>query len=145
MRVKIISLTVLLLLTLGCRIRNAQNFQTYTLPSGKQVIVESVGKIYLEGYSEVRIHYDTKIPIMNKKLLRKEVEEVWSVFQKDVDDAEIERGQVQVTHYWLGDLGHADKVYFFHYNKQDGKWEPPISYAVHFNIRNGEWELIEED
>jgi hypothetical protein len=111
MRVKVIALTVLLLLTLGCRIRNTQNFQTYTLPYGKQVTAESVEKIHIEGYSDVRIHYDTNIPFMNKKLLRKEVEEVWSVFQKDVEDAEIERGQVQVTHYWLGDLGHAADVW----------------------------------
>jgi hypothetical protein len=145
MRGKVITLTSLLLLTLGCSIRNTQNFKTYTLPSGKQVTVESEAKIHIEGYSEVRIHYDTKLPIMNKKLLRKEVEEVWSLFQKDVDDAEIERGQVKVTDYWLGGLVHEDKLYFFHYNKQDGKWEPPVSYAVHFSLRKGEWEVVEED
>jgi hypothetical protein len=145
MRVKVITLALLLQLTPGSSTRNTQNFKTYTLPSGKQVTVESVVKVHTEGYSLFKLHYDTKLPIMNKKLLRKEVEEVWSVFQKDVEDDEIERGEVQVTHYWLGDWGHADKVYFFHYDKQGGKWEPSISYAVHFNLRKGEWELVEED
>jgi len=58
------------------------------------------------------MNYETEIPIENKQALRKEVDEIWSIFRKDVEKAEVNAGVIRATHYEGSGLirtGKADK------------------------------------
>lgn len=124
MRSKGICLAALLVFTIGCNGGNAQNSQTYKLPSGKQIKVNGVGKMnFPNGDSALVMNYETDIPIENKEALRKEVDEIWSVFQKDVEKAEVKAGVIRATHYEGSGLVRNGKGYGFVYVKgDDGKW-----------------------
>jgi hypothetical protein len=124
MRVNIIALAALLISTFGCCGRNAQNMRTYTLSSGKQVKVEGVKKMNFPNLSMVEIDYETEIPIEKKEALRKEVDEVWSIFQKDVEGAETKVGIIQATSCSLGGLVRQQARYGFLLSERDGKWHP---------------------
>jgi hypothetical protein len=124
MRVKIIFFALLLCFTFGCGGGNAQTSQTYKLPSGKQIKVNNVGKMnFPNGDSALVMNYETEIPIENKEELSKEVEEIWSVFQKDVEKAEVKAGVIRATHYEGSGVVRNGKGYGFVYVKgEDGKW-----------------------
>lgn len=124
MRVKTICLIALVIFSLGCSGGNAQNAQTYKLPSGKQIKVNGVGKMnFPNGDSALVLNYETEIPIENKEALRKEVAEIWSVFQKDVEKAEVKDGVIRATHYEGSGLVRNGKGYGFVFRKSDdGKW-----------------------
>jgi hypothetical protein len=124
MRVKLACLITLLIFTLCCSDGSAQNSKTYRLPSGKQIKVNSVGKMtFPNGDSALVMNYETEIPIEDKDSLRKEVDEIWSVFQKDVEKAEVKAGVIRATHYEGSGLVRNGKGYGFVYVKgDDGKW-----------------------
>lgn len=68
------------------------------------------------------IDYETEIPIENKEALRKEVDEIMSVFRKDVEDAKAKTVIIDAIHYWLGGLVRQDKIFFL--IKDDDRWRP---------------------
>lgn len=124
---------MLLFLTVGCGGSNAQNTQnaqatqtskTYKLPSGKEIKINAVGKMnFQNGGSALVMNYETEIPIENIKELSKEVEEIWSIFQKDVEQAELKTGIVRASHYEGSGIVRDGKGYGFVYVKgEDGKW-----------------------
>ena len=124
MKIKITWLLTLLVFTLCCSGGNAQNSKSYKLPSGKQIKVNSVGKMnFPNGESALVMNYETEIPIEDKEPLRKEVNEIWSVFQKDVEKAEVKAGVIRATHYEGSGLVRNGNGYGFVYVKgDDGKW-----------------------
>ena len=76
-----------------------------------------------DGGSALVMNYETEIPIEDKERLRKEVDEIWSVFRKDVEKAEVKAGAIRATHYEGGGLIRNGKGYGFVYVKgDDGKW-----------------------
>src|SRR5215510_1341012 len=124
MRLKLTCLVTLLTFTVCCAGGSAQNSQTYNLPSGKQIKVNGVGKMdFPNGDSALVMNYETEIPVENKEALRKEVDEIWSVFQKDVEKAEVKAGVIRATHYEGSGLVRDGKGFGFVFVKGDeGKW-----------------------
>lgn len=124
MRIKVACLITLLIFSLCCGGGSAQNSKTYRLPSGKQIKVTGVGKMnFPNGDSALVMSYETDIPIEDMEALRKEVDEVWSVFQKDVEKAEVKAGVIRATHYEGSGMVRNGKGYGFVYAKgNDGKW-----------------------
>lgn len=124
MRVKIIFLSLLLCFTFACGGNAQTSSQTYKVPSGKEIKVNGVGKInFQNGDSALVMNYETEIPIANKEELSKEVEEIWSVFQKDVEKAELKTGVIRATHYEGSGIVRNGKGYGFVYVKgEDAKW-----------------------
>jgi hypothetical protein len=99
------------------------------LPSGKQIKINSIGKMnFPNGDSALVMNYETEIPIENKEALRKEVDEIWAVFQRDVEEAEVKAGAIRAIHYEGSGLVRNGKGYGFVYVKDD----------------NGQWHFLEE-
>lgn len=98
MRLKTWSLIFLLLASFSCG-GNAQNFKSYKLASGKEIKVTGLGKMSFPN-SDVALVMDylTDISIDDKVALRKEVDEIWDVFQKDVENAHLKAGVIRATH-----------------------------------------------
>jgi hypothetical protein len=124
MRIKITCFLTLLIFTVCCSGGGAQNSKTDRVPSGKQIKVNNVEKMnFPNGDAALVMNYETEIPIENKEALRKEVDEIWSVFQKDVEKAEVKSGVIRATHYEGSGMVRSGKGYGFVYVKgDDGNW-----------------------
>lgn len=69
------------------------------------------------------MNYETAIPIEDKMALRKEVDEIWDVFQKDVEAAQLKAGVIRATHIEGSGFVKSGKGYGFVFAKSDdGKW-----------------------
>jgi hypothetical protein len=103
---------------------NAPNSQSYKLPSSKQIKVNNVGRMsFPNGDSALVMNYETEISIDNKEALRKEIDEIWSVFQTDIEKAEVKAGVIRATHY-EGSIVRQGKGYGFVFVKgDDRKWQ----------------------
>jgi len=100
MKIRISWLVVLLISTVCCNRGSGQNSRTYKLSSGKQIKVNGVARMnFPNGDSALVMNYETEISIENKQALRKEVDEIWSIFRKDVEKAEVNAGVIRATHY----------------------------------------------
>lgn len=143
---KIITILVLLFTSLiGCENNQSEVLQTnslntvisptptpksqsftpnYKLPSGKQIKVNAEGKMHFDnGEVALVLNYETEIPIENMKFLREEVDEVWSIFQKDVEKAELNTAIIRASHLQGNDTYRSGKSYgFVYYKHDDGKW-----------------------
>ena len=123
MRLKLSIVLILLVMSIGCG-SQAQNFKLFKLPSGKEIKVTGVGKMdFPNSDSALVMNYLTDISIDNKEALRKEVDEIWSVFQKDVENARLKAGVIRATHVEGSGFVKSGKGYGFVFVKQDdGKW-----------------------
>jgi len=118
-----LSIASLLLLTcLACSTH--QNHELVKLPSGKQIKVTSVTRMDLPNSSpSLVMNYLTDISIDDKAALRKEVDEIWTVFQKDVEKAKLKVGAIRATHVEGSGLIKSGKGYGFVFVKRDdGQW-----------------------
>ena len=124
MRGKLISGAVLLLFTMSCGGGSVPDAQTVKLPSGKRIKVSGVGEMNVShGGSALVMSYETEIPIENLEALRDEVNEIWGVFQADVEKAGANAGVIRATHYEGSGLVRNGKGYGFVYAKgADGRW-----------------------
>jgi hypothetical protein len=97
---------------------------TLTLPSGKQIKVVSVIPVHFTNGSDALIlNGETDISIDDKTALRKETDEVWSIFRKDVDAAKLTNGVIRLTHPEATGVITRSKGYGFVYEKRaDGQW-----------------------
>lgn len=69
------------------------------------------------------MNYLTDISIDDMSALRKEVDEIWSVFQHDVENAHLKAGVIRATHVEGTGLVKSGKGYGFVFAKRDdGKW-----------------------
>ena len=119
-----LSIAVVLLLTgIACGTQ-AQNYKLFKLPSGKEIKVTGVGKMdFRKSDPALVMNYLTDISIDDKEALRKEVDEIWSVFQKDVENAKLKAGVIRATHVEGSGLIKSGKGYGFVFVKRDdGKW-----------------------
>ncbi len=114
---------ILLILAQGC-IRNPQNFRSFKLPSGKEVKVTSMAKMEFPNSDPALVlNYLTDLSIDDKTSLRKEVDEIWEVFQKDVENAHLKGGVIRATHVVGSGFVQSGKGYGFVFVKRDdGKW-----------------------
>ena len=123
MRLNLAVLLVLLLVCLSCT-SSPQNFKLFKLPSGKEIKISSLNKMdFPNSDSALVMNYLTDISIDDKPALRKEVDEVWSVFQTDVENAHLKSGVIRATHVEGNGLIKSGNGYGFVFVKrEDGKW-----------------------
>jgi len=103
---------------------NAQNLPPSKLPSGKEIKITSVNKMaFKNSESALVLNYQTDIPVENKDVLRKEVDEIWAVFQKDVEAENLNVGIIRAVHVEGSGLVRNGKGYGFSFVKrEDGQW-----------------------
>ena len=123
MRLKLSIVLILLVMPIGCG-SQAQTFKLFKLPSGKEIKVTGVGKMDFPNSDPALVmNYLTDISIDDKEALRKEVDEIWSLFQKDVENAKLKAGVIRATHVEGSGFVKSGKGYGFVFVKQDdGKW-----------------------
>src|SRR5215471_12963081 len=122
MKTKLLMALILLLICLACG--QAQNYKLFKLPSGKEIKVTGVGKMDFPNSDPALVmNYLTDISIDDKEALRKEVDEIWSVFQKDVENAKLKAGVIRATHVEGSGFVKSGQGYGFVFVKRDdGQW-----------------------
>jgi hypothetical protein len=123
MRFRLASILILIV-AFGCGGNNPQDPKLFKLASGKQITVTGVGRIdFPNSDSALVMNYETEIPIEDKVALRKEVDEIWNVFQKDVEAAQLKAGVIRATHVEGTGFVKSGKGYGFVFAKRDdGRW-----------------------
>ena len=113
-----------ILLIMSCGGGNTQSSQLFQLPSGKVIKVAGINKMIAQnGDSALILNYQTEIPIEDKDNLNKEVNEIWSVFQKDVEAANLATGIIRATHLEGSGFVRSGRGYGFVFVKNsDGQW-----------------------
>jgi hypothetical protein len=119
-----LSMTLLLLLTFSACGSKAQNYKLSKLPSGEEIKITGMGKMDFPNSDPALVmNYLTDISIDDKVALRKEVDEIWSVFQKDVENAKLKAGVIRATHVEGSGFVKSGQGYGFVFVKRDdGKW-----------------------
>ena len=70
----------------GCGVPSGPPASPYTLPSGKQIKITGTGRMHFtKGPDAPVMNCETDIPIDDKVALRKEVDEIWTLFKIDVE------------------------------------------------------------
>jgi hypothetical protein len=113
-----------LILMLGVVTTVEAEDSVFVLPSGKHLLVLGVGKIYFsESSPALMLKYQTEISIDDVPALVKEADEIWSVFVRDVENAQLTAGIVSANSKPTGVIITRTKSYNFVYmRKPDGKW-----------------------
>jgi hypothetical protein len=95
-----------------------------TLPSGRQIRITGIGPMHFpNGTSAMILNCETDISIADKANLRKEVNEIWSGFRKDVETAGTTTGVIRITHPTGSGLVTQSQGYGFVFEKRpDGQW-----------------------
>ncbi|MBA2494658.1 MAG: hypothetical protein H0V31_08185 [Acidobacteria bacterium] len=76
-----------------------------------------------KGDSALVMNYETDISIEDMPELRKEVDEIWEVFQKDVEAANLKAAAIRAVHNENDGFIKIGKGYGFIFIKQDdGTW-----------------------
>ncbi|MDX6614159.1 MAG: hypothetical protein QOD75_3345 [Blastocatellia bacterium] len=119
-----LSMPLLFLLTCVACGSQAQNYKSYKLPSGKEIKVNGIGKMDFPNSDPALVmNYLTDISIDDKVALRKEADEIWSGFQKDVENAKLKAGVIRATHVEGSGFVKSGKGYGFVFVKRDDeKW-----------------------
>ena len=101
-----------------------QNFKLFKLPSGKEIKITGINKMdFAKGDSALVMNYLSDISIDDKTALRQEIDEIWTVFQSDVENAHLKAGVIRATHVEGSGLVKSGKGYGFVFVKRDdGKW-----------------------
>jgi len=123
MKTKLSIASLLLLTGIACR-SQTQNYQSFKLPSGKEIKVTGGGRMDFPNSDPALVmDYLTDISIDDKDALRQEVNEIWDVFRKDVENAKLKAGVIRATYVAGNGLVKSGKSYGFVFVKRDdGKW-----------------------
>jgi len=123
MKIKLAIALSILVTCVACATQ-AQNFKPVKLPSGKEIKVTGMVKMNFPNSDPALVlNYLTDIPIEDRAALRKEIDEVWSVFQVDVEKAKLNAGVIRVTHMEGSGLVKSGKGYGYVFVKRDdGQW-----------------------
>src|SRR5258707_881774 len=118
MRLKL-SIAIFLLVASAACGGAAQNLKLFKLPSGKEIKITGMGKTeFPNGPSALVMNYLTDISIDDKITLRKEVDEIWGVFQVDVEKANLKAGIIRATHVEGSGFVKNGKGYGFVFEKR---------------------------
>ena len=128
-----LGIIVLVVLTsLGCSTAGnpangnaGQQAGKYRLPSGREIKVTGICPMqFADGETALVLNYQTEISIENHEELKKEVEEIWTIFRADVERANTTTGVIRATHIESSGLFVQNgKGYGFLYEKNpDGTW-----------------------
>ena len=116
-------LVILALLLFGCAAQEA-HYKLIKLPSGKQVKVLSVGKMYFgQGDPALLLKYETDLPIGDIPALQREADEIWQSFKEDVENAHLSNGIISATsHPTPGFISRSQSYNFVFQKSADGTW-----------------------
>jgi hypothetical protein len=117
-------LLILLITGLWCDGCSRSHSTSYTLPSGKQIKITSMVPMHFpNGEDALVLNYETDISIDDKLDLRKEVDQVWGSFKKNVESANMTNGIIRVVHQeGNGFLTHGKGYGFLFVKRADGEW-----------------------
>jgi hypothetical protein len=112
-----------LLWALACNPHEPQS-RIVSLPSGRQVKILSVGKMYFtKGDPALVLKYQTDLPLENVSALAVEADEIWQAFRVDVDAQHMKNAMISATKVTSTGLLTQTRGYNFVYKKQaDGSW-----------------------
>lgn len=72
--------------------------QKLTLPSGKHITVEAVGKIHFrKSEPALMLQYSTTLDLNILDLLQSEIDEIWSLFRKQADESGLSTAIISVN------------------------------------------------
>ena len=93
------------------------------LPSGKVLRVLSVSQMNLPDHSKALVlNYQTDLKVSDLRLLRKEIDEIWPVFQGDVEKARVNAAIIAATEVPHGVKLQTTKSHYFLFSKMDREW-----------------------
>ena len=122
MKIKLAVALSILVICAACT-SQAQNYKPYKLPSGKEIKLTGMVKMNFPNSDPALVlNYLTDIPIEDKGALRKEIDEVWSVFRIDVENAKLKAGVIRVTHMEGSGFVKSGKGYGYVFVKRDDGW-----------------------
>lgn len=123
MSLKITGVLILLVIIISCN-SNDSKLNLYELSSGKQVKVTNISRMdFPEGDPALVMNYETDISIENIPELRKEIDEIWVKFQKDVEAANLEAAAIRAVHTENnGFIRNSEGYGFIFIKSEDGKW-----------------------
>ena len=122
MKIKLAVALSMLVIAIACS-SQAQNFKAFKLPSGKEIKITGMVKMdFPNSDPALVLNYLTDIPIDNKVELRKEIDEVWSVFRVDVEKAKLNAGVIRATHMEGSGFVKSGKGYGYVFVKSDDGW-----------------------
>lgn len=103
----------------------APYYQLVKLPSGKEIKMLGVGKIYPSPDRPVLLFkYETDLSIDDKEALRKEVDEIWASFRLNVERENLSEAIISANEPLSSDSVSKGRSYDFEYRKaQDGTWQ----------------------
>jgi len=109
----------------ACGCSSGPALKTVTLPSGKIVRVISVMPIHFSsGETSLMLKYQTDLKVSDHEALRKEVDEIWSSFQTDANNARVQSAIVSANEVPQGTIIKTGQAFNFVYKKSaDGAWQ----------------------
>jgi hypothetical protein len=115
---------LLIFLLFGVACNTGPNFTLFKLPSGKDIKVTGIMRLHsLNSDPALVLNYLTDIPIDDHEALRKEVDEIWTVFRKDVENGGLNGGIIRATHIEGGGfIKHGNTYGFVFRKREDGNW-----------------------
>ena len=125
MRISILIVVLALMTACAGAANNNAETQKITLPSGRQISRPSMQKTsFQNGDVALVLNYETDIPIEESARLREEIQDVWSLFQKDVEGAQLKVGIIRATKFESGGMVRSGKTHGFVFTKRDdGHWD----------------------
>ena len=119
---RLVLILILVAASLSCGYQ-APDFKPLKLPSGKEVKVTSIVRMNFPNSGPALVmNYLTDISMDDTTALWNEVQEVWSVFQADVENAHLNAAVIRAMHT-EGSFVKTGKGYGFVFVKgEDGKW-----------------------
>ncbi|HET6972889.1 MAG TPA: hypothetical protein VFH96_02630 [Pyrinomonadaceae bacterium] len=119
-----IKLALALSVLVACIACSSQpNNKAFKLPSGKEIKITGMVKMdFPNSDPALVLNYLTDIPINDRVALRKEIDEVWSVFRVDVEKAKLKAGVIRATHMEGSGLVKSGAGYGYVFVKRDDGW-----------------------
>jgi len=100
------------------------NYEVKHLPSGKDVKVLGVGKMYFSrDEPALMLKYLTDVAIDDEDALQKEVDEIWPFFRVDVEKAQLRTAIISANEPPTGVVISESRAFTFVFKKaDDGTW-----------------------
>ena len=122
MSIRLALILIFLAVSGSCRYQGPA-FKPLKLPSGKEIKVTTITKMNFPNSGPALVmNYLTEISMDDMTALRNEVQEVWSVFQTDVENEHLDAAVIRATHMEGSSLVKTGKGYGFVFVKRDGQW-----------------------
>lgn len=144
MNIRMLTLVSAIFISIGCNVSvsqsvaNNSNQESQKLSESKTLtndsyISSSDRKIKITNISNFNfpksgpalvMYYKTEIPVENKKELRQEVDEIWEVFRKNTEKAEVKSAAIRAVHdeETNGITTNGKGYGFVFIQKDDGSW-----------------------